>query len=230
MGRPPQERVALARWIQYTVMRPDVTAEQIATHCRECVRYGFHAAMVPGTWVELTARLLSGSGVRVASAIDFPMGMATTAGRVAEARSLVSLGAQELDVMINLGYVKSGLFDAFREDLSAIVRAAAPAEVKVMLELPLLDADESERVVTEAIAAGVHWLKNASGGAVGTATPEQIRFLKDRVRAGVRVKASGGIKTSEQVRALIAAGAELVGTSAGPAIVDATKTPSADRY
>jgi len=225
-----QHPANLATHIQSTLIRNDVTAEQMMAHCRECLEYGFHAAMVPGTWVELATQMLRGSAVRVASCVDFPYGITTTRGRVEEARALVAAGAQEVDFMLHLGYFKSGRLDAVREDLVAIVRATYPAEVKIMLELPLLTPVEREQVVELAVAAGVHWLKNASGGAVGVATPEDIRFLRERAPQGVRVKASGGIKTAEQVAALLAAGAELVGTSSAAAIVTGRGSGVNDQY
>lgn len=210
---------ALARFIQSTIIANDVTEEAIVAHCRACLEYGFQAAMVPGRWVPLARKLLQGSPVRVASFIDFPLGCMSTAGRVAEARALVEAGAQEIDVMIPLGLLRSGKLDELRADLEAVVKAARPAETKAMLELPLLAPGERERVVDIAVAAGFDWLKNASGGAVGVATPEDIRFLRDRAPAGVRVKASGGIKTAQQAWALIDAGAHLLGTSSAVAIV-----------
>jgi deoxyribose-phosphate aldolase len=220
----------LAKHIQFTLIGNDITAEQITAHCRTCLEYGFHAAMVPGIWVPLAKKLLAGSSVRVASFIDFPLGTTTTAGRVAECRALVEAGAQEVDVMMHLGYFKSGMFSEFSQDLKAVAEAIRPAESKIMLELPLLNPDERERVVELAIAAGFDWLKNASGGAVGVATPDDIRFLKARAPQGVRVKASGGIKTAEQARALLAAGAELLGTSAGVAIVTGGTGGAPDSY
>lgn len=220
----------LAPYIQSTLIRADLTADQMAAHCRECLEYGFNAAMVPGIWVPLAAQILKGSKVKVASCVDFPWGIATTAGRVAEAQALAAAGAQEVDVMIHLGRFKSGQYAAVQEDLAAIVQAARPAEVKVMLELPLLTPAEREKVVELAVAAGVHWLKNASSGAVGVATPEEMRFLRDRAPAGVRVKASGGIKTRAHVEALLDAGAELVGTSAAVAIVSGQRQASHDQY
>ncbi|MHB9144457.1 MAG: deoxyribose-phosphate aldolase [Symbiobacteriia bacterium] len=220
----------LARRIQLTLINNAVTADQIKSLCHTCLEYGFNAAMVPGNWVTLANRQLAGSKVIVASAVDFPWGVATTAGRAAEARALVEAGARQVDVMVQLGYFLSGMDDAVREDLAAIVAAARPAEVKVMLELPLLSAAQRERIVRLAVAAGVHWLKNASGGAVGVATPEDIRFLKERAPQGVRVKASGGIKTAEQMAALLDAGAELVGTSSGVAIVTGAKATAVDNY
>lgn len=214
-----RDAAQLASYIQATIIANDVTEEQITAHCRACLEYGFQAAMVPGTWVPLARRLLQGSPVRVASFIDFPLGTMTTAGRVAEVRALVEAGAQEIDVMIPLGRFKSGQTEAVAEDLAAVVKAAQPAETKVMLELPLLDPQEREQMVDIALGAGFQWLKNASGGAVGVATPEDIRYLRDRAPAHVGVKASGGIKTAEQAWALIDAGARLLGTSAAVQIV-----------
>lgn len=214
-----RDAAQLASYIQATIIANDVTEEEITAHCRACLEYGFQAAMVPGTWVPLARRLLQGSPVRVASFIDFPLGTMTTAGRVAEVRALVEAGAQEIDVMIPLGRFKSGQTEAVAEDLAAVVKAAQPAETKVMLELPLLDPQEREQMVDIALGAGFQWLKNASGGAVGVATPEDIRYLRDRAPAHVGVKASGGIKTAEQAWALIDAGARLLGTSAAVQIV-----------
>ena len=210
---------SLARFIQSTLIASDVTEDQVVAHCRACLEYGFHAAMVPPVWVPVARRVLHGSPVRVASFVDFPLGCMTTAARVAQVRDLVEAGVDEIDVMVPLGLFKSGRLDEFRADLEAVVRAARPAVTKAMLELPLLTPEERERMVELAVAAGFDWLKNASGGAVGTATPEDIRFLRQRAPEGVRVKASGGIKTAAQAWALIEAGAELLGTSAAVAII-----------
>jgi deoxyribose-phosphate aldolase len=220
----------LPKYIQFTLIRPDVTEGQIVTLCNQCMEHGFDAAMVPGVWVELAKHTLQGSNVKVASCIDFPLGMTTTAGRVAEAHALVAAGAQEIDVMIHLGRLKSGDWKVVQADLAAVVQAARPAHVKVMLELPLLTQAERERVVDVAVAAGVHWLKNASGGAIGTASPDDIRFLRNRAPKGVRVKASGGIKTRDQVIALLQAGAEVVGTSAAVSIIGGPDRQPQDTY
>lgn len=122
-------------------------------------------------------------------------------------------------MLVNIGWLRSGMEDAFRDDIAAVVQAAAPAGVKVMLELPLLDEAQRERAVALAVEAGVRWVKNASAGAVGIATPDDIHYLKVRVPATVGVKASGGIKSWEGAIALLDAGADLLGSSAGVAIV-----------
>lgn len=208
----------VAGQIQHTLIRTTLARDELVAHCRECLTYGFDAAMIPAAWVPVAREALRGSRVKVATAVDFPLGVMTTAGKAAEARAVVAAGAQEIDIMPNIGFLRSGMDEAFRDDLAAVVQAAG-VPIKVMLELPLLTPDERERAVRLSVAAGVAWVKNASGGAVGTATPEDIAYLRKRVPASVRVKASGGIKTLAQVEALLAAGAELVGTSAGVAIV-----------
>lgn len=209
----------LAGKIQHTYISTTATREDLLRHCRECVEYGFDAAMVGAHWVETARTALKGSKVKLASAVDFPSGTMTTTGRAAEARALAEAGCDQLDIMIQVGWLKSGLDQAFFEDLKAVVEAARPAAIKVMLELPLLTEDERERAIALSVKAGVAWVKNASSGAVGPATPEQMRYLRERVPASVRVKASGGIKTREHALALLAAGAELMGTSSGIAIV-----------
>lgn len=209
----------LARYIQHTLIGQEVTREILTAHCQECLRYGFDAAMVQGSWVALASEILHGSTVKVASAVDFPLGIMSTAGKVAEASALVAAGAVQLDIGVQIGWLKSGLYDAFRDDIAAVVSAVAPVPVKVMLELPLLNPEQRERAVDLAVEAGVAYVKNASSGKIGPATPEWMQFLRQRVPASVRVKASGGINSAAQVRALLAAGADLVGTSSGVAIV-----------
>jgi deoxyribose-phosphate aldolase len=208
----------LARFIQHTLIQPGTTAADITRHCEQAVRYGFDAAMVPAVWVPLARRILAGSTVKLASAIDFPLGCMTTAGKVAEAQALVAAGAQQLDIGVHTGLLRSGLYDEYRQDIAAVV-ACVDVPIKVMLELPLLNAAERERAVDLAVAAGAAWLKNASSGAIGVATPEDIAFLRERAPANVGVKASGGVSSRGQVRSLIDAGADLVGTSAGLSIL-----------
>ena len=213
----------LASRIQHTLIRTDATHDDVVRHCREVLEYGFDAAMVAGDWLPLAHAF----GIKVASALDFPVAAMTTAGRVAEARALREAGVSEIDVGCKIGWLRSGRADEFRADLAAVVHAAAPAKVKVMLELPLLDPYHQEQAVALAVDAGVAYVKNASSGAVGRATPEQIRFLREHVPDSVGVKASGGIDTYEIAVALLDAGADLLGSSSGAAIVSGYRPPSA---
>jgi deoxyribose-phosphate aldolase len=213
------EASRLASRIQSTIISNTLTHARWEQHIAECLKYRFQAAMIPAAWVKGTAEALRGSGIRVASFVDYPYGTMTSAGKGYETGQLVENGAEEVDLMPNVGFLLSGMEREYAEDIRGVVRAAGEAPVKIMLELPLLNAQQRERAVALSLDAGVAYLKNASGGAVGIATPEQIAFLRRLAPARVRVKASGGIKTAQQVRELVAAGADLVGTSSGVQIM-----------
>ena len=209
----------LARHIQSTVISNSVTRAQWQAHIDNCLKYNFHAAMIPPCWVRETAARLRGSGIHTASFVDFPLGTMTTSGKAFEAHKLVEYGAGEIDLMPNLGFLISGMEREYFTEIEGVVKAADGIPIKIMLELPLLNDAQRERAVQLSIEAGVAYLKNASGGAVGRATPEQIRWLRQRAPAHIRIKASGSIKTAQHVRELLQAGADLVGTSAGTKIM-----------
>jgi deoxyribose-phosphate aldolase len=218
MRRSPQE---LAPFIQHTLIEAGTTLDQIIAHARECVTYGFNAAMVPGSWVRDVAVELAGTGIEVASALDFPVvGVTTSRGKAVEAEQLVTAGATQIDIGVQIGWLKSGRYDAFRDDIAGVVNAAG-VPIKVMLELPMLTLPERELAVELSLQAGASYLKNASSGAVEIANPQSIAWLVARAPEGVLVKASGGIKSAAQAFDLLEAGASLVGTSAGIAIVTA---------
>ncbi|SCF19804.1 deoxyribose-phosphate aldolase [Micromonospora viridifaciens] len=221
---------ALAPYIQHTLIEAGVTRDRIVAHAEEAVRYGFNAAMVPGSWVPEVAEVLRGTGVEVASALDFPtVGVTTSAGKAAEAESLVRAGATQIDIGVQLGWLKSGRYDAFRDDIAGVVQASG-VPIKVMLELPLLTPAEREAAVELAIEAGAAVLKNASSGAIEVANPESVAYLVARAPEGVKVKASGSIKSFDQAVSLLRAGAVLLGTSAGVAIVTDTTDEQTTSY
>lgn len=213
------DALSLAGRIQHTIISNALTEQGWRQHVAECLQYRFHAAMVPPAWVKRTAEALQGSGIRTASFVDFPYGTMTSAGKAYEAAQLANAGAEEIDLMPNVGFLMSGMEKDYFEDIRGVVDAAKGVRVKVMLELPLLNDAQKERAVALSVEAGVAYLKNASGGAVGIATADDMRFLRRLAPASVRVKASGGIKTVRQVRELLGAGADLVGTSSGVAIM-----------
>jgi deoxyribose-phosphate aldolase len=208
----------LASRIQSTIISNTLTRTRWEQHIAECLKYHFQAAMIPPAWVKRTSEALRGSGIRVASFVDFPYGTMTCAGKAYETAQLVSNGAEEVDLMPNVGFLLSGMEQEYADDIRGVVKAAGKTPVKIMLELPLLNDQQRERAVILSVDAGAAYLKNASSGAVGIATPEQIAFLRRLAPPGVRIKASGGIKTAQQVRELVQAGADLVGTSAGAQI------------
>lgn len=208
----------IAPYIQHTLIEAGITRDRMIAHAEEAVKFGFSAAMVPGTWVPEVVEVLKGTDVLVASALDFPVvGVTTTKGKAAEAASLVELGAQQIDIGVQIGWLKSGEYDRFREDIAAVVAAGVP--VKVMLELPLLTEAEKEAAVELSMEAGAAYLKNASSGAIEVANPASIAYLVERAHEGVQVKASGSIKSYDQAVELLRAGAVLLGTSAGTSIV-----------
>jgi len=205
--------------IQHTLISNVLTVEVWEKHVEDCLKYKFHAAMIPPAWVRRTADRLRNTGVRTASFIDFPYGTMTSAGKAREAAVLVTEGAEEIDLMPNVGFLLSGMEREYLSDISGVVQAAGQVPVKVMLELPLLNAAQRERAVALSIEAGVAYLKNASGGAVGVATAEDMRFLRRLAPDPIKIKASGGIKAAQQVYELVQAGADLVGTSSGARIM-----------
>ncbi len=220
----------LAPYIQHTLIAVGTTRDQAVAHAKEAVTYGFDAAMVAGSWVPLTAEVLRGTGVKVASALDFPtVGVMTSAGKAAEAAELVRLGAQEIDMGVQIGWLKSGDYDGFRDDIVGVVQAAG-VPIKVMLELPLLTDEEKAAAAELACEAGAAYLKNASSGQIEIANPDSIRYLVERAPEGVLVKASGGIKSRAQIVALLAAGAAKVGTSAGIQVVTDTADDATESY
>lgn len=214
------EALSLARRIQSTIISNALTYGRWQQHIAECKRYHFHAAMIPPAWVKRTAEAFRGTGIRTASFVDFPFGTMTSAGKAYETAQLIDSGAEEVDLMPNVGFLLSGMEREYEEDIRRVVKAAGRVPIKIMLELPLLNEHQRERAVSLSVQAGVAYLKNASGGAMGVATPEQIAFLRRLAPTHVGVKASGGIQTAQQVRELVAAGADLVGTSSGAAIIE----------
>lgn len=222
---------SLAPYIQHTLIAAGITREEMIAHCEEAARYGFNAAMVPASWLPLAVDVLRGSGVAVASALDFPtVGVMTSAGKAAEARAIAEAGADQLDMGVQIGWLRSGMEREFAADIAGVVAAGIP--VKVMLELPMLTAQQRDRAVDLAMDAGAAYLKNASSGAVEVANPESIRYLVGRARPGVRVKASGRITELAQAVSLLDAGAVLLGTSSGVSIVSGGRAadPSDSSY
>lgn len=209
---------SLAPYIQHTKITVGMTHDELIAHCEEAATYGFNAAMIPASWVPLAVEVLRGTGVLVASALDFPtVGVMTSAGKAAEARAIAEAGASQVDMGVQIGWLKSGMEQEFAADIAGVVAAGIP--VKVMLELPLLTPAQRDRAVELAIDAGVAYLKNASSGAVEVANPESVGYLISRAQGRAKVKASGKITSLGQAVSLLDAGAVLLGTSSGVDIV-----------
>lgn len=216
---------AVAKAIQYTNVSPDLTRDGLLAHLEQSAHYGFDAAMVGPCWVPLAKDVLAGTGVRVASTLNFPMANDTLAMKLAALRELAAAGADEFDFPPNPGYLLGGMEAEYRHELDEIV-SAAHAEglvVKAMLEFGFLPTAELKVAATRAAyEAGIDWVKQSSGWGKGgcEATTADVALLAANIQAPCRVKVSGKVNTREKMEALFAAGAELVGTSSGPAIVD----------
>ncbi len=214
------EALELARRIQFTIITNAMTQTKWEEHIAQCLKYHFHAAMIPPTWVRKTREALRGTGILTASFVDFPYGTMTSAGKAYETAQIAAEGAEEIDFMPNVGFLLSGMEREYAEDVKGVVEAAGKVPVKIMLELPLLNLEQKKRAVAISADAGVTYMKNSSGGAMGVATPDQMVFLRQIAPPHIRLKASGGIKTVQQVRDLASAGADVVGTSSGVRIME----------
>ena len=217
MDRSPAE---VAARLQHTEVSPTADRDRVVELCAECAEHEFDGAMVLPCWVPLARAELADTGVTVCSAAGFPMGGDARLAKAAAVRGAVAAGAAEVDVMPNIGFLKSGLDDRLREELELVVEASGAAVCKLMCELGALSDDEAERLVDLAVDAGFDYVKTSSGwGEGGQATVERVRFLADRVPDDVGVKASGGIRTMADANALLDAGADLLGASSGVEIV-----------
>ena len=214
----------LASYIQSTQIAPNLTREELVTHVQECIRFHFNAAMIAPCWVPLAKEKLAGTGVKTATFIDFGMGNLDVHGKALLIDQCRRLGADEVDYAPNMGYLLSGMVAEFQAEAVELVKAAQGMPLKAMLQLGMIESvGEKKRAILLLEEAGVAWIKNSSGGWPPGATPatvEDIRLIKSTLKRQSRVKASGGINDTQTALSLIAAGAELLGTSHGAAVVE----------
>ena len=211
----------LAAVFDHTLLKPEATREQVVKLCQEAAEHHFACAMVNPVWVPLAASMLAGTGVPVGTVVGFPLGASLTSTKRAETQSLVALGAKEIDMVMNVGQLKSGENGRVLDDMLGVVEIAreAGALVKVILETCLLTLQEKLRGADLAMQAGVDFLKTSTGFSSGGATPEDVALLRGVAGGRCGVKASGGIRTLAQTRAMLEAGANRIGASASVAIV-----------
>lgn len=215
-----QDRLeTIARLIDHTLLRPDATPGQVEQLCAEAGAYRFATVCVNSGYVPLGRKLLAGSGVGVCAVVGFPLGAALREAKAAEAEAAVALGADEIDMVMNLGWFKAGADEMVVSDISRVVRAVPGRAVKVIIETGLLTDAEKERATELVAAAGARFVKTSTGFGAGGATVEDVARLV-RVAAGrIEVKASGEIRDYPTARRMIEAGATRLGTSSGIAIV-----------
>ncbi len=219
----------LARYIDHTLLKPDSTDEQIRKLCAEAREYRFRSVCVNPTWVRLASELLRGSDVLVCTVVGFPLGATEPEIKAMEARRAIRNGAREIDMVINIGALKSGNDALVLRDIRAVVEDCVDgnAVCKVIIETALLNDDEKQRVCELARTARAHFVKTSTGFSTGGATVSDVALMADVVRgAGMEVKASGGIKSFDDARAMIEAGATRLGASASIGIVQEAKSTS----
>ena len=209
----------IAAMIDHTQLKAAATAAEIDTLCAEAREYGFASVCVNPVYVTRAARLLKGSDVKVCTVIGFPLGANTPEVKAFEAMNAVRNGAQELDMVINVGAAKDGDWQAVEDDIRAVVSAASGRLVKVILENCYLTPDEIVEACKAAERAGADFVKTSTGFGSGGAKAEDVALMRRSVSGRVSVKAAGGIHSYEEALAMIEAGAARIGASAGKRIV-----------
>ncbi|MCZ6726152.1 MAG: deoxyribose-phosphate aldolase [Acidobacteria bacterium] len=212
----------LARYIDHTLLKPDSTEEQVRQLCAEAREYSFRSVCINPTWVVLASGLLRGSDVLTCTVVGFPLGANEPEIKALEARRAIRGGAREIDMVLNIGALKSGDDTLVLRDIRAVVEACrdGSAVCKVILETALLTDDEKRRACELARTARANFVKTSTGFSSGGATVADVALMAGVVRgAGMEVKASGGIKSYSDAKAMIAAGATRLGASASIAIV-----------
>lgn len=212
-------REKLASIIDHTLLAPGADRAAVKKLCGEAISYKMGHICVNPHNIAPAIELLRGSGVGICSVVGFPLGATLPDIKAAEARKVVDLGAHEVDMVMNIGALKSGEDNLVLEDIASVVKAAG-VTVKVIIEACLLTDDEKRRACAIAMDAGAHFVKTSTGFSTGGATADDVRLMRSVVKDKLGVKASGGIKSFDTAAAMIDAGATRIGTSSGPAILD----------
>ena len=217
------DKKTIAAMIDHTLLKPEATPAQIEKLCAEAAEYHFASVCVNPVYIPLAARLLKGTGVKVCCVVGFPLGAIAPEQKAAEAASCAAMGAEELDMVIHVGAAKAGDWAPVQRDIEGVVKAAAGHTVKVIIETCLLTDEEKVKACEAAKAAGAHFVKTSTGFSTGGATTHDIALMRKTVGPEMGVKASGGSRDYETAMAMIEAGANRIGASAGIAIVAAAE-------
>ncbi|MDP4089386.1 MAG: deoxyribose-phosphate aldolase [Bacillota bacterium] len=226
----------LAKYIDHTVLKPEATEDVVRKLCREAKEYGFASVCVNPCYTSLAAEELQGSGVKTCVVIGFPLGANTKEVKAFEARQAIEMGAQEVDMVINIGALKDRKYDVVKEDIKAVVEAAkGRALVKVIIETCLLTDEEKIKACELAKEADADFVKTSTGFSTGGANAHDVALMRKTVGEGVGVKASGGIRDYKTSVQMMEAGASRLGLSAGIAIIkeargESNTGSSGDKY
>ena len=209
----------LAKLIDHTLLKPEATRDEVVKLCEEARAHRFASVCVNTTWVPLCKALLSGSDVMVCAVVGFPLGAMSPSAKAYEAREAMRQGAREIDMVINIGALKSRDYETVFEDICRVVKSCAPAQVKVILETSALDTEQKIIGCTLSKLAGAAFVKTSTGFGKGGATVEDVALMRRVVGPDLGVKASGGVRTADDVIKMAQAGANRIGASASVAIV-----------
>jgi len=210
-----------ARMIDHTLLKAEATKEQIEKLCAEAKQFNFASVCVNPTWVKRSSELLQGTDVLVCTVIGFPLGANTPTVKAFEAKDAIANGAKEVDMVINIGALKDKNYDLVQADIAAVVEAAKDsALVKVIIESCLLTDEEKVKACELAVAAGADYVKTSTGFSTGGATAEDIALMRKTVGPELGVKASGGVRSLEDMKKMVEAGATRIGASSGVAIMN----------
>ena len=215
-----------AAMIDHTLLKADATQAQVEQICAEAKQYGFASVCVNPTWVNYSAKALAGTDVLVCTVIGFPLGASTSAVKAFETKDAIANGAGEIDMVINIGALKDGNFDLVREDIKAVVDAANGTLVKVIIEACLLTDEEKVKACELSVEAGADFVKTSTGFSTGGATAADIALMRKTVGPDLGVKASGGVRSLEDMQTMIENGATRIGASSGVAIMNGLKSDS----
>lgn len=219
----------IARLIDHTLLKPEATRDEIRKLCEEALKYGFASVCVNPWNVPQASELLRGGAVKVCTVVGFPLGATLPEVKAFEAQESLKQGSQEIDMVINIGALKSGLLDAVAGDIRGVVETAhrGGGICKVILETALLTREEKVQGSLAAKNAGADFVKTSTGFSSAGATPEDVRLIRETVGAGTGIKAAGGVRTLEDLLKMVEAGATRIGASAGVKIVEQARSGTA---
>ena len=213
----------LNKYIDHTLLKPEATKEQITKLCQEARQYDFASVCVNTCYVPLAKELLAGSDVKVCCVVGFPLGAMDTVSKAFEAKTAVENGAQEVDMVINIGALKDKDYDYVTKDIAAVVEASKPAIVKVIIEACLLTDEEKVESCKCSMNAKAEFVKTSTGFSTHGATPEDVALMKKTVGNVCKVKAAGGVRSYDDAMKMIEAGADRLGCSAGIKVMEEAK-------
>ncbi|MGH9704933.1 MAG: deoxyribose-phosphate aldolase [Candidatus Acidiferrales bacterium] len=219
----------IARLIDHTLLKPDASRDEVRKLCQEAVRFGFASVCINPSYVSLAAELVHGSNVKVCTVVGFPLGATLPQVKIYETEEVMKLGAQEIDMVINVGALKSKQDEVVESDIRGVVEAShhGGGICKVIIEAALLTVEEKVRACVASKSAGADFVKTSTGFGPGGATAEDVALMRAVVGGEIGVKAAGGVRTLEDFKKMVAAGATRIGASASVKILEQARTGGA---